>query len=63
VSFVAEFNSLPLDALVKRSLATGTAAARESHGKIKIVAGRFRRADFAGGFGISGAHGPARRTR
>jgi 2-iminoacetate synthase len=36
VSFVAEFNSLPLEALVKKSLATGTAAAREAAGKAKI---------------------------
>jgi 2-iminoacetate synthase len=36
VSFVAEFNSLPLDALVKRSLATGVAAVRETAGKNKI---------------------------
>jgi hypothetical protein len=42
VSFVAEFNSLPLDALVKKSLATGTAAAREAAGKTK-----FSLADFA----------------
>lgn len=36
MSFVAEFNSLPLDALVKRSLATGVAAVRETAGKNKI---------------------------
>jgi 2-iminoacetate synthase len=36
VSFVAEFNSLPLDALVKKSLNTGAAAAREAAGKNKI---------------------------
>jgi 2-iminoacetate synthase len=36
VSFVTEFNSLPLDALVKKSLATGTAAAREAVGKSKL---------------------------
>ena len=36
MSFVAEFNSLPLDALVKKSLATGVAAARETAGKNKI---------------------------
>jgi 2-iminoacetate synthase len=36
VSFVSEFNSLPLDALVKKSLATGSAAAREAAGKSKI---------------------------
>jgi len=36
VSFVTEFNSLPLDALVKKSLATGTAAARAAAGKNKI---------------------------
>jgi len=36
VSFVSEFNSLPLAALVKKSLATSTAAAREAAGKTKI---------------------------
>lgn len=36
MSFVAEFNSLPLDALVKKSLATGSAAAREAAGKTRI---------------------------
>ena len=36
MSFVAGFNSLPLDALVKKSLATGAAAAREAAGKNKI---------------------------
>jgi len=36
VSFVAEFNSLPLTALVKKSLATGAAAAHEAAGKSKI---------------------------
>jgi 2-iminoacetate synthase len=36
VSFVAEFNSLPLDALVKRSLATSSAAAREAAGKTRL---------------------------
>ena len=36
MSFVSEFNSLPLDALVKKSLATGTAAAREAVGKSKL---------------------------
>jgi 2-iminoacetate synthase len=36
VSFVAEFNSLPLDALVKKSLATSAAVAREAAGKNKI---------------------------
>jgi len=36
VSFVTEFNSLPLDALVKKSLATSTAAAREAAGKAKL---------------------------
>jgi 2-iminoacetate synthase len=35
VSFVTEFNALPLDALVKRSLATGVEAARESLAKEK----------------------------
>jgi 2-iminoacetate synthase len=42
VSFVAEFNSLPLEALVKKSLATSTAIAREAAGKSK-----FSLADFA----------------
>jgi 2-iminoacetate synthase len=36
VSFVAEFNSLPLEALVKRSLATTAAAARETLAKEKL---------------------------
>ena len=36
MSFVAEFNSLPLDALVKRSLATSSAAAREAAGKTRL---------------------------
>jgi 2-iminoacetate synthase len=36
VSFVAEFNSLPLDALVKKSLVTSSIAARETLGKSKI---------------------------
>jgi 2-iminoacetate synthase len=43
VSFVSEFNSLPLDALVNWSETTGTAAAREAVGKSKISL-----ADFAG---------------
>ncbi len=42
MSFVAEFNSLPLDALVRKSLATSSAAAREAAGKHK-----FSLADFA----------------
>ncbi len=36
VSFVAEFNSLPLAALVKKSLATSSAAAREAAGKNQL---------------------------
>jgi len=36
VSFVSEFNSLPLDALVKKSAGTGSVAAREALGKGKI---------------------------
>jgi 2-iminoacetate synthase len=36
VSFVAEFNSLPLDALVKRSLETSLATARENLTKDKL---------------------------
>ena len=36
MSFVSEFNSLPLDTLVKKSLATGTATARATAGKNKI---------------------------
>jgi 2-iminoacetate synthase len=42
VSFVSEFNSLPLDALVKKSLATSRTAALEAVGKSK-----FSLADFA----------------
>jgi 2-iminoacetate synthase len=42
VSFVAEFNSLPVDALVRKSLATSSAAAREAAAKHK-----FSLADFA----------------
>jgi 2-iminoacetate synthase len=42
VSFVSEFNSLPLEALAKRSHATGEAAAREALAKTK-----FSPADFA----------------
>ena len=42
MSFVAEFNSLPLEALVKKSLATTPATAREAVGKEK-----FSIADFA----------------
>jgi 2-iminoacetate synthase len=41
VSFVSEFNSLPLDALVKKSLATGVAAAREAAGKSTITLADF----------------------
>jgi 2-iminoacetate synthase len=36
VSFVAEFNSLPLEALVKKSAVTSSGAARETLGKSKI---------------------------
>ncbi len=36
MSFVAEFNSLPLAALVKKSLATSSVAAREALGKAKL---------------------------
>ena len=36
MSFVSEFNSLPLDALVKKSIATGSVAARETLGKPNI---------------------------
>ena len=36
MSFVSEFNSLPLDALVKKSATTGSIAARETIGKSKI---------------------------
>ncbi|HZI32128.1 MAG TPA: 2-iminoacetate synthase ThiH [Candidatus Binatia bacterium] len=42
MSFVSEFNSLPLNALVKKSLGTTVAAAREAAGK-----SRFSLADFA----------------
>jgi 2-iminoacetate synthase len=41
VSFVAEFNSLPLDALVKKSLANSSVAARETLGKNKISLAEF----------------------
>src|SRR5262245_59306039 len=36
MSFVAEFERLPLTGLVQRSLATGTAAVRESLGKARL---------------------------
>ena len=36
MSFVSQFNSLPLDALVKKSLATTSAAAREAAGKTRL---------------------------
>jgi len=36
VSFVAEFNSLPLEALVQKSLGTSTAAVHEAAGKPKL---------------------------
>jgi 2-iminoacetate synthase len=36
VSFVSEFNALPLGALVRKSLATGSAAAREAAGKDQV---------------------------
>ena len=36
VSFVAEFNSLPLESLVKRSLSAGIQAVRESMAKTKL---------------------------
>ena len=36
MSFVAEFNSLPLDALVKRSVATSSVTARETLGKSNL---------------------------
>ncbi len=42
MSFVTEFNSLPLESLVKRSLAAGTTAARES-----LAKSRLSLADFA----------------
>ena len=42
MSFVAEFNSLPLESLVKKSLGTSTAAVHEAAGKSK-----FSLADFA----------------
>jgi len=41
VSFVAEFNSLPIQALVNRSLNTDMAAARESLVKEKLLLGDF----------------------
>ena len=36
MSFVAQFNTLPLDALVKRSVAAGTDAVRESLGRARL---------------------------
>jgi 2-iminoacetate synthase len=36
VSFVSDFNSLPLDALVKKSMATGSSAARAALEKTKV---------------------------
>ena len=36
MSFVAQFNTLPLDALVKRSMAAGTDAVRESLGRTRL---------------------------
>src|SRR5438309_3655684 len=36
MSFVAEFNALPMDALVKRSMAAGTDAVRESLGRTRL---------------------------
>ena len=36
MSFVSEFNALPLDALVKKSLASNAGAALEAIGKSKI---------------------------
>ncbi len=50
MSFVTEFNSLPLDALVKKSLATSTAAAQEAAGKSKLSL-----ADFAALISPAGA--------
>ncbi|HXT13511.1 MAG TPA: 2-iminoacetate synthase ThiH [Candidatus Angelobacter sp.] len=41
MSFVSEFNSLPLEALAKRSLATGTAAVREAMGKASLALADF----------------------
>ena len=50
MSFVAEFNSLPLDALVKKSLVATVATAREAAGK-----NRFSLADFAALISPAGA--------
>ena len=50
MSFVAEFNALPLAALVKKSLSTSTAAAREAAGKTA-----FSLADFAALISPAGA--------
>src|SRR6267142_4474225 len=36
MSFVAQFNTLPLDALVKRSMAAGAEAVRESLGRTRL---------------------------
>ena len=52
MSFVSEFNSLPLDALVKKSNATGSAVAREMLGKPRISLADFAAliSPAAGGF-------------
>jgi 2-iminoacetate synthase len=50
VSFVGEFNTLPLRALVKKSLATSLAAAREAAGKSRLTL-----ADFAALISPAGA--------
>ena len=63
MSFVAEFNSLPLDALVKKSLATGTAAAREAAGKNKISLADFAALISPAGSEILETLGPPRASR
>ena len=52
MSFVSEFNSLLLDALVKKSIATSSATAREAVGKSKISLADFAAliSPAAGGF-------------
>jgi len=52
VSFVAEFNSLPLDALVKKSLATSTAVARDAAAKSRLSLADFAALISPAGSGI-----------
>ena len=62
MSFVTEFNSLPLDALVKRSQTSSVAAAREAAGKATVSLADFAAVDFSGRRGIAGTAGPRARS-